>query len=169
VSPSRRFATVVLFGAVSAAACQRPEDAADLLPPAGFREPSIMLSPTAKFGEGWYPIESSTSSSWRWMAKRGAIEVKPYAENAKLSLVGWAPLDLLAAAPTLSISVNGHEIDRFVAPDGRFTKEYIVPAAVQQGGREAIVELESSTTAKAPGDARALGFSLVSLTWRPEK
>jgi hypothetical protein len=161
---------IVLALGLGGAACQKPEDDADLLPPPGWTPkatPPLVVSATGpvRFGSGWYPIESDPQGSWRWMGKSAEIQVPGLPTNGRLKFLGWAPVELLATPPVMRMSFNGHEIGRFVMPRGHFTKAYDVPEDLQQGKAESIVRLETSATATAPGDPRALGFSLVSLAW----
>jgi hypothetical protein len=118
-----------------------------------------------RFGAGFYPVESNAQGNWRWMGPIGEIHVPSIPAKAHLEILGWAPVELLPTPPTMGISVNGHELDRFVPPNGRFKMAYDVPEYFQRGGPDSIVRLEMSATALAPGDPRALGFSLVSVAW----
>jgi hypothetical protein len=159
---------VATVGSVSGAACRDSEEDADLLPPVGWSPtPPVVTSPVgrARFGTGWYAIESNAHENWRWMGQVGEIHVPSIRAKGHLEFFGWAPLELLATPPVMEISFNGHKIDRFVPPKGRFKKAYDVPEEFQRDQSDSIVRLETSATAIPPGDPRALGFSLVSLTW----
>lgn len=164
----------LLFAAVVLACgggCHRADEDADILPPAGWTpEPPrpAMASPAgkARFGPGWYPVESNADGSWRWMAQSGEIRISGVASTARLELYGWAPLEFMNTPPVFRVSINGRELDRFVPPSGRFRKSYDVPEELQRGVVESVLRLETSATAIAPGDPRPLGFALVSVTWR---
>ena len=152
--------------------CQRSEEDADILPPVGLSNSAtqpVVTSPLGplRFGQGWYPIESNAQGSWRWMGQIGEIHVPTTPAKARLKISGWAPLELLSTPPTMHVSVNGKEIDRFAPPLGRFKKEYDVAREAESDQPETLVRLETSATANAPNDPRALGFALVSVVWAP--
>ena len=143
-----------------------------MLPPAGLSLSApqpVVTSPMGpvRFGQGWYPIESNAQGNWRWMGRTGEIRVPTLRTKAHLKILGWAPLELLGATPTMQVSVNGHAIDHFAPPPGHFKKEYDVALDVQGDLPESTVQLETSATGSAPGDSRALGFALVSVSWAP--
>jgi hypothetical protein len=169
LSPSLRgwllVAALLLLGA-----CQRADDT-DLLPPPGYSTPgqiALTGDSDARFAGGWYQVETGAEgATWRWMGKRGEIRLRNQGAEMRLRLRGWAPLELLPAAPTLRISINGQELDRFTAPAGHFTKEYTVPRAVQGGGETSSLVIESSATVTPPKDDRQLGYSLTQLVWEP--
>jgi hypothetical protein len=151
-------------------ACQRHDEDADLLPPAGWSPPStqsVVTSPAgkARFGPGWYPVESNEQGSWRWMGQSGEIRVPSLPAKARLEFAGWAPVELLLTPPVMEISINGHKLDHFELSRGRFKKVYEVPQDFQREQADSVVRLETSATAKAPDDPRALGFSLLSVRW----
>jgi hypothetical protein len=166
---------LLLFFAVAVAGnggCRKPEEDADVLPPAGLSlsaTPPVVVSPMGptRFGRGWFPIESNAQGSWRWMGQIGEIHVPTLQSKAHLRILGWAPVELLGTPPTIRISVNGKELDHFAPPIGRFKNGYDVAQEVQGPEPESIVRLETSATASAPGDPRALGFALVSVSWTP--
>jgi len=172
----RALAGVLLMPLVGVVAgnvgCQRSEEDADVLPPVGLSNATtqpVVTSPLGpvRFGQGWYPIESNAQGSWRWMGQMGEIHVPTTTAKTRLKISGWAPLELLSAPPTMRVSVNGKEIDRFAPPLGRFKKEYDVAREAASDQPETLVRLETSATANAPNDPRALGFALVSVVWAP--
>ncbi len=174
LSISRYFAAIAsLIASVGAGTaetgCQQGEDN-DVLPPAGLSlapPTPVVTSPLGptRFGKGWFPIESNAQGSWRWMGAVGEIQVPTFGAKARLKILGWAPVELLAKPPTLRIVINGHEIDHFVAPVGRLKKEYNIALDQQGDLPEALLQIETSATAMAPGDPRELGFALVSVAW----
>jgi hypothetical protein len=100
------------------------------------------------------------------MAKRGLIQLPTRHVAATLHLAGWAPLEFLKEAPTVLVTINDHEIDRF-APSGRtFSRDYRVDPAMTGESSLARLVLETSATAQAPGDPRDLGLSITELDWR---
>jgi hypothetical protein len=173
-SPARaRLLTPLLSLALLAAVgCRRDEDK-DLLPPLGsssLSQSSLEGDSEVKFTSGWYDVETGANNqAWRWMSKRGEIRLRNQGADMKLRLRGWAPVELLATAPTLRLSLNGRELDSFVAAPGHFTREYQVPRDLQGQDEFSTLVVESSATAKPPNDTRELGYSLVSLVWESAK
>ena len=162
----------LLLAALSTTACRRDDDK-DLLPPIG----SSMQTPTTvesdseiKFASGWYDVETGANGqTWRWMGKRGELRLRNQGANMKLQIRGWAPVELLAAVPTIRLILNGRELENFTAPAGRFAKEYLVPRENQGQEEFSTLVIESSITAKPPNDTRELGYSLTNVVWEPVK
>ncbi len=160
-----------MFAALLVMAGCRRDDDRDLLPPPGYAMPgfiSLAGDSDAEFTSGWYAAEAGTNGpGWRWMGKRGEIQLRNQSSEMKLRLRGWVPLELLSAAPTLRVSINGHELESFTPPKGHFTKTYTVPHTMQGESEKSILVIETSITAKSPNDTRELGYSLIQLVWEP--
>ena len=162
----------LLLVVLSAGACRRDDDR-DLLPPvsSSLQTPTTVENDTEiKFVSGWHDVETSANGqTWRWMGKRGELRLRNQGVNTKLRIRGWAPVDLLATASTIRITLNGRELENFVAPAGHFTKEYLVPRENQGSEEFSTLVLETSLTAKPPNDSRELGYSLTNVVWEPIK
>jgi hypothetical protein len=160
-----------LVAALPLAAACRHDDDRDLLPPPGYAMPgfvSLSGDGEAQFTNGWYPLESDAAGqSWRWMGKRGEIQLHNQGSEMKLRIGGWAPTELLSTAPTMRVSINSHELESFTAPKGQFTKTWNVPRTLQGEGEKSVLLIETSIAAKPPGDNRELGYALTQLVWEP--
>ena len=153
------------------ASCQSNEDK-DLLPPIGYSPEAFAAlegDERVQFVKGWYDVESGTTGqSWRWMSKQGEIHLRNQGKDMKLRLLGWVPLDLLPAPPTLRITINGKELEQLTPPKGHFTREYKIPSSLQGTGEKSMLLIESSAAAKPPQDTRELGYSLVNIVWEAQ-
>lgn len=165
-------AVVMLAAACAVMGCSKSDEDADLVPPVGYI-PKVVRplieaqGAKARFGLGWFPMESNADGAWRWMGKSGEIKITATAPASTIHvrLEGWAPNDLLPAAPTLRFLVDGKELDSFVSPPIRFVKEYDIQRSAD-ASLETVFVIEASPTATPSGDTRALGFALVGFSWR---
>lgn len=169
----KRFTTLIRLLSAAAllltAGCGRNDDR-DLLPPPGYASVGSSLSgdSDAQFTSGWHPIETGPDGqSWRWMGRRGEVQLLNQQSEMRLRLRGWAPLELLNAAPVMRVSLNGHELESFTAPQGHFTKTWVIPRAMQGDGEKSTLVIETSLAVKPKGDTRELGYSLIELSWEP--
>jgi hypothetical protein len=108
-----------------------------------------------RFGQGWYGPESNAEGTWRWMPEHGEIKVfGSGAAKHHVRVEGW--VIELPSQPTLVFKLDGKQLDSFVAPTGRFVKEYDVTAE----GETMLFTIDTSATAHPAGDSRTLGFAL---------
>ena len=79
--------------------------------------------------DGWYEPEYDprTSRSWRWMAEKATLWVRPVGRNVTLTLAGESPLAYYDAAPAVTVTLAGREVARF-NPSVDFTQEVVLPA-----------------------------------------
>ncbi|MFN0120967.1 MAG: hypothetical protein ACKV2V_10730 [Blastocatellia bacterium] len=149
------------------------DDDRDLLPPAGYNlrsSVSLENTPDLKFTTGWHDTEADTTGQrWRWMARRSETQLRNRGADMKLRIEGWTPTQLLQAPPTLRVSLNGKELERFPTPTGGFTKSWDVPIALQGTGETSTLVMEISDVAPVPNETRELAFSLNNLIWKPLK
>jgi hypothetical protein len=157
---------------LSVSACRRDDDK-DLLPPVGksLQTPTTVESDTEiKFVSGWHDVETGANGqTWRWMGKRGELHLRNQNLNMKLQIRGWVPVELLTAASTIRITLNGRVLETFTAPAGHLTKEYLVQRENQEAEEFSTLVLEASNTAKPQNDTRELGYSLTNISWVPAK
>ena len=121
-----------------------------------------------RYREGWYGAESNGSRSWRWMPARAHVQLQPFSGEGELGLSFYAPLDA-EPAPSISISLNGHTLERFVPTSASFDRKYRL-AARSDAANELVIEVDrviNPARAHGEGDPRDLGLRLDALTWRP--
>ncbi len=159
------------LGAASAG-CRSDRDE-DLKPPPGFHLPPAqapgrvpLRAHRVRYLEGFSPVEQNPAMTWRWMGRRGAIELPRAAGAMTLRLVGWVPLELLAGPPRVRLTLGGHLIDSFVQTVTDVRKEYTIDQGLAVGAARLTLILEVSQTGRAPGDARDLGLAINSLDWQ---
>lgn len=163
---------IVLGMALIAVSCADPQDA-DLQPPPGFVPPPLRplkkgpLHDRLVFGQGFSPMEWGTDArTWHWMGAHGEIRLQNNARLRKLRIVGWFPLEFLKEPPTIRISLGDHLLDTFVARDRTLRKEYSVGADLLGSAPSTRLIIETSATARAPGDTRDLGVSIEQVGWQ---
>ncbi len=91
----------------------------------------VSVSPASgllQFGAGWYGEESVGMSAWRWMSGRSETLLPPIAGQARLFLGFDLPTELVPRHPTVTITLNGQDIDRFVCTTPSVTRSWIGPA-----------------------------------------
>ena len=85
--------------------------------------------PMVAFDKGWQEPEynPSTGLSWRWMAERGELWVRPVGRDLILNLAGESPLRYFDAAPRVRVLAGDREIAAFdLATD--FDRDVTLPA-----------------------------------------
>ena len=157
--------------------CIRDDRDRDLKPPLGFIPPPLRPLHNGprggglRFGRGFFPGEAgSDGKTWHWMGARGEIRLPNDRESLQrphtLQLSGWFPLELLGAPPTIRIEMEDRLIDTFVASERMLRREYAIRKEQLGAGASTRVVLETSATAHAPGDPRALGISIEQVGWQ---
>lgn len=86
-------------------------------------------TPMIGLEQGWYEAEYNprTARSWRWIAEKSVLWVRPVGRNVTLTLTGESPLKYYDTAPALAIAVGDREVARF-NPSSDFTQEIVLPA-----------------------------------------
>lgn len=128
--------------------------------------PLTTLFPTgATFGEGWSYPETDGERAFRWMAERAEVRLSPGRRwsTMRLSVELVVPRHLLARAPTVRLTLDGVELDRFQADGLEETRTLLVPARTLRRGLGPELVIETSETAQTPG--RTLGLALTRASW----
>jgi hypothetical protein len=100
------------------------------------------------------------------MGARGEIRLQNDRRPRRLRIVGGVPLELLKEPPTIRIRLEDHLLDTFVARDRTLKKEYAVGADLLGSAPSVRLIIETSATARAPGDDRDLGVSIEQVGWQ---
>jgi hypothetical protein len=111
--------------------------------------------PLLAFGNGWSSPEGDPAHPFRWMGARGELTIRRAAAGPTLRLTGTVPSQL-SSQPTITITIRGALVDRFLAPLGTsFTRDLALP----EGDDEALpMTIETSLTGDFGG--RTLGYEL---------
>lgn len=157
-------------------ACSTPEDGKTSIPATTASSATAKVSPTVDpnapvvYLEGFYPQEKTGDLSWRWMGETGNIRLKNVGKDAVLKLKGAVQQDFFKEPPTLTLTLNGEQLDSIVTTKGVLEKSYTIPAAKQKGDYSEL-KLSSNKTfipkevEKGSNDQRKLSFSLRELSW----
>jgi hypothetical protein len=113
-----------------------------------------------RFGDGWHDDEGEGTEVFRWMRGRSVATLPNVGPRARLSLEFEIPRPLVAAAPTLTVTLNGRVLDRVRCTSEAMTKTW----DVDTGARNELV-LDIDRTIKPPGDVRELGLRLDRYSW----
>ena len=146
------------------AAAGRAED--ELEPPPGFVAPVVRplkagpIYGRVGLGRGFWPMELADGKTWRWMAGRGEVRLPNRQVAQRLRVRGWLPLEFLAGPPTIQLTLQTRVLDRFVARDRQLNREYLVQPEQLGSGPFVVLLIETSATARAPGDTRDLGIAI---------
>lgn len=133
--------------------------------------PAAPATPKIAYVSGFFDEErGGGGETWRWMGPEGLIRLKNTGRDMMLTLTGSTPVGPLKGAPTVTITLNGEQLDQFPGAD-TITKQYPVPAAKQGAGEYSELRIASSKSFvpqevdKRFQDKRRLAFSLAKLTW----
>ena len=113
-----------------------------------------------RFGDGWHDEEGEGETVFRWMKGRSVTLLPDVGPRARLAMAFGIPSPLVAAAPTLTVTLNGQVIDRVRCTAENMSKTWDVAA----GPRNELV-LTIDRTLKPAGDVRELGLRLDSYSW----
>jgi hypothetical protein len=145
----------------------------DLQPPPDFVPPPLLplkkapLHGRLVFGKGFFPMEwGMDAKTWHWMGASGEIRLQNDSRPRKLRIVGWLPLEFLKEPPTVRIALEDHLLDTFAARDRTLRKEYAIGLDLLGSAPSARLIIETSATARAPGDTRDLGVSIEQVGWQ---
>jgi hypothetical protein len=164
--------SVALGMALTAVSCTDPRGT-DLQPPADFVPPPRLplkkapLHSRLVFGQGFFPMEWGTDGkTWHWMGAHGEIRLENDSRPRTLRIIGWLPLEFLKDPPTIRIALEDHLLGTFVARDRTLRKEYSIEPDILGAAPSARLIIETSATARAPGDTRDLGVSIEQVGWQ---
>ncbi|MFN7948175.1 MAG: hypothetical protein U0Z53_22690 [Blastocatellia bacterium] len=137
--------------------------------------PAASATPTPEpqvfYEKGFFDEERDRDLTWRWMSEEGVIRLKNPKRDAVLKIKGNVPKDRFPKPPTITIKLNGEQLDQFPAPTEPTEKVYNIPAARLGNGDFAELTISSSKifipkeVDKNSTDPRHLSFSLQGLTW----
>jgi hypothetical protein len=113
-----------------------------------------------RFGDGWHHEEGEAADVFRWMRGRSVTILPDAGPRARLSIDFGIPSPLVAAAPTLTVTLNGRVIDRVRCTSEEMTKTWDVDA----GPRNELI-LSIDRAIKPEGDVRELGLRLDRYSW----
>lgn len=123
------------------------------------------LTGAPQFSGGWYGEERNGRATWRWLARRGSVQLPPVDGPARLNLQLYAPLHALHGTPVITIRMNGETVKRFTVaqPLTELTLNFA-------HGSPASLEIETDRTVnpqreKLSADARDLGIRVDQLQW----
>lgn len=117
----------------------------------------------ARFVSGWYPVEHSRDTTWRWMGRESKTLLPALGKPARLSLSIYVPLDAMPSPPTIEVLFDGTRLERFVAGEWGIERSYPI---VSRGGAPHELVITTSATAAVPHDPRTLGLRLDQVLWR---
>jgi hypothetical protein len=120
-----------------------------------------------RFGDGWYDEEGEGGQVYRWMGGRSVTGLPPIAPRARLGLTIGLPHELVAAAPTLTVELNGTVVDRVRCTTESISKTWDI-AARTAGPNELVLSMDRVLNPQRQhlsSDARDLGLRLDSYTW----
>ena len=113
-----------------------------------------------RFGDGWHDEEGEGTKVFRWMRGHSVTTLPNAGPRARLSIEFEIPSPLVAAAPTLTVTLNGRVVDRVRCTSEVMTKTW----DLDTGARNELV-LDIDRTMKPPGDVRELGLRLNRYSW----
>ncbi len=158
--------TLSLFGCASD---EEPENKEAFKPPAAA---TPTPDPIVAYGEGFAAQEGTGDVTWRWMGPAGVAKLKNTGKDMAMRLEADIPGSV--KSPTITVTLNGEQLDQFAVAGARLEKDYTIPAAKQGGGTHSELRITTNKTfvpkALDPksSDDRSLGLSLRKLTWDPK-
>ncbi len=127
------------------------------------------VSGMLRFVDGWYGEESVGTAAWRWMSGHSRTQMPPVCGNARLTLGFDIPSELVPRHATITISVNGTPVDRFVITTPSVKKSWVVPARADRWNDLEVTldKVINPAREHISPDARDLGLNLTSYSWTP--
>jgi hypothetical protein len=122
---------------------------------------------TVRFLDGWYDEEGGGEQIWRWMGTHARIELHAIPAGGALRINAAVPIDI-ETPPTVTVSIDGRPVDRFLAAEHDFSREYRVPPSPD--AHVVAFDLDHAVNPARRhlgGDGRDLGLQLRSITWQP--
>ena len=117
-----------------------------------------------RFGDGWHDEEGEGPVTYRWMGGRSSTMLWSAGPRARLALTFRIPKPLVAAAPTLTVQLNGRAVDRIRCTAETTSRTWDVDAN-PNGANELVLAIDR--VVKRPGDVRELGLRLDAYSWMP--
>lgn len=164
---------LVLLSLLTLAACSG-EPAKDTPPaatPASAPGAPGVPAPKIAYAAGFYDEErDGGGNTWRWMGPEGVVRLRNTGREMALTITGSTPLSPLKSTPTVTVTLNGQQLDQFPGADA-VTKQYAVSPAQQGPGEYSELRIASNKSFvpqevnKQFQDTRRLAFSLGKLTW----
>ena len=121
-----------------------------------------------RFRDGWHDEEGEGSVVFRWMKGRSVTILPDVGPRARLTLAFGIPSQLVAAAPTLTVTLNGRVIDRVRCTQENMAKTWDVDANAN-APNELVLSIDhivNPLRQHLGGDARDLGLRLDRYEWR---
>ena len=160
--------TLSLFGCASD---EEPENKEAVKPPAAA---TPTPDPIVAYGEGFAAPEGTGDMTWRWMVgASGVAKLKNTGKDMAIRLEADVPIDRIKS-PTVTVTLNGEQLDQFTVAGARIEKDYTIPAAKQGSGTHSELRIATNKTFVPKAfdpkttDDRQLGLSLRKLTWVPK-
>jgi hypothetical protein len=122
------------------------------------------------YAAGFYDEERDAGNAWRWMGPEGVVRLKNTGRDMTLTITGSSPLGPLKGAPTVTVTLNGQQLEQFPGAEA-ITKQYTITPAQQGPGEYSELRIASSKSFVPQEvnpqfqDSRRLAFSLGKLTW----
>ncbi len=121
------------------------------------------MTSVARFGAGWYGAEEQGMDEWRWMSRSSVTTLPPRTGETVLRLNFAIPGDLVAKQPEITVTLNGHTLERFRATSPDVSRDYHVTALDGPN----VMTLASDQTTKEAGSGRELGLRVRFISWGP--
>lgn len=162
---------LIAFSLLAGAACSG-EPAKDT-PPAATpaTAPAVTTGPRIAYAAGFYDEErDGGGNSWRWMGPEGVVRLKNTGREMTLAIAGSSPLSPLKSTPTVTVTLNGQQLEQFSGAN-TITKQYAITPAQQGPGEYSELRIASSKSFVPQEvnpqfkDTRRLAFQLSKLTW----
>lgn len=115
--------------------------------------PTDDTQPGLRYGEGWFPPEGGRRRQWAWSSGEAVIVLD---KGRALELIADFGRPGSADPTTLSVDVDGAEVDRFVVSSAFTPHSVAVPAA----DHARVVRFRSGTFSPGEDDPRELGVAL---------
>ena len=161
---------LITFSLLASAACSG-EPAKDTPPAATPAAASGAPGPKIGYAAGFYDEERNAGGdAWRWMGPEGVVRLKNTGREMTLTITGSSPLNPLKGTPTVTISLNGQQLEQFPGAEA-IRKQYAITPTQQGPGEYSELRIASSKSFVPQEvnpqfqDTRRLAFSLGGLTW----
>jgi len=122
---------------------------------------------TVHYLDGWYDEESNGQELWRWMGRRGRLELQPIATGGELRFSASVPITA-EPAPQVTITIDGRPMESFVASTGSFSRRYtLAPSPSSHVVMLEVSGVVNPSRQHLSADARDLGLQISALSWQP--
>lgn len=117
-------------------------------------------------GDGWYVVEQSPSSYFRWASDQAIVHLPPMEGDAMVVLKMQVPAQPDGSRAPVKVEVAGQEIETIQPPNDVFTKTIPVPAAIHKSIKTDL-KLSTPRATSFPGDSRKLAMAVFRVNWLP--